>query len=175
MIVWRRFHLAGAAAFTYPSAGEPRVALLIPCFRETRRARYFADVESEEARRFDPEVLAGTAEQLRGLASRPKPPVVRNAVVVFTRQGEPGLAEYDRDLFWDIFGVPAFEQYLTRWSRLIATECDAHEGLHVCGPFARRTDWNLDRSPCACGDPRPRLLLRPGFSTPALDLCAQQP
>jgi hypothetical protein len=146
--------------------------VLAPGFRETRQVRCFNRLDEEEALRFEPEVLAGTAAQLRRIALSAAPASVRNAVVAFTYEGEAGLTEYDREMFWDVFGVPAFEQYLTRRNRLIASECDAHEGLHVCGPLPRREGWQLDRSQCHCGDSSPRLVMAAGFVAPALKLCA---
>jgi hypothetical protein len=148
-----------SAPFVYPSAGDPRVAVLVPGFRETRQVRCFHGLnDEEEVLRFEPEVLAGTVGQLRLIALSDSPPRLRKAVVALTYEGEDGLSECDRDAFWDAFGVPAFEQYLTRRNRLIASECDVHDGLHVCGSAPRREGWQLDKSPCDCGDPRPRLV-----------------
>ena len=161
--------------FEYPSAGNPRVAVLLPGFRETRQVRYFDRLDNEAALRFAPEVLAGTAIQLRRIATKNRPTTVRNAVVVFTRESDPGLTEYDRDMFWDIFGVPAFEQYLSRRNRLLASECDAHEGLHIRTSSARREGWIVDPAPCACGDTRPRLMPTPGFAPSGLRLCEERP
>jgi phenylacetate-coenzyme A ligase PaaK-like adenylate-forming protein len=129
----------------------------------------------DETRKFDPEVLAATAVQLRRIALSRPAARVRNSVVVLTYEGELGLAEHDRDLFWDVFGVPAFELYLSRGNRLIASECDAHEGLHVRGPLWRREGWRLDTSPCQCGDKRPRLVAAPDPVAPNLRLCVEQP
>jgi hypothetical protein len=164
-----------AAPFVYPSAGNPRVAVLQPGFRETRQVRYFANIDDEAALRFAPEVLAGTAIQLRRIATRNRATTVRNSVVVFTREGDRGLTEYDRDMFWDVFGVPAFEQYLSGRNRLIATECDVHEGLHIRLSAARREGWIRDSSPCACGDARPRLMPAPELVAAGLSLCEQRP
>jgi hypothetical protein len=124
---------------------------------------------------FEPEVLAGTTAQLRRIALGRPSANVRNAVVALTFEGDAGLSEYDRDMFWDVFGVPAFEQYLTRRNRLIASECDAHAGLHVCAPLSRREGWQLDKSPCDCGDASPRLVKAPDFVAPAFHLCVEQP
>jgi hypothetical protein len=148
---------------------------LQPGFRETRQVRYFASLHDEAAIRFAPEVLAGTAIQLRRVAAGNRATTVRNAVVVFTREGDGGLTEYDRDMFWDVFGVPAFEQYLNRRNRLMATECDLHEGLHIRASSARREGWIRDSSPCACGDTRPRLMPGPQLMTAGLKLCEQRP
>ncbi|MGA2182727.1 MAG: hypothetical protein ABSH47_06825 [Bryobacteraceae bacterium] len=164
---------ANSAPFVYPSAGNPRVAVLVPGFRETRQVRCFSRLDDREAVQFEPEALAGTAAQLRRIALSKSPASVRNAVVVLAWEGEAGLTEYDRDMFWDVFGVPAFEQYLTRRNRLIASECDAHEGLHVCGPLSRRDGWHIDKSPCDCGDPSARLVKTPDFAAPAFHLCVE--
>jgi len=162
--LWRspRLVLFGgsAAPFVYPSAGNPRVAILMPGFRETKQIRFFSRLDGDEAVRFEPEVLAGTSTQLREIALRGLAHSVRNGVVAFTRDGEAGLTEYDRNIFWDAFGVPAFQQFLDRHNRLVASECDAHDGLHVYGSAPRHDDWRLDDTPCGCGNPRPRLTIR---------------
>jgi len=137
--------------------------------------RYFARIDDEAALRFAPEVLAGTAIQLRRIATSNRATTVRNAVVVFTREGDLGLTEYDRDMFWDVFGVPAFELYLSLRNRLIATECDAHEGLHIRVSSARREGWIRDSSLCACGDARPRLMPGPELITAGLKFCEHRP
>jgi len=100
---------------------------------------------------------------------------VKNAVIVLSHEGEPALTERDRDLFWDVFGVPTFEQLLTHRNELIASECDAHDGLHLRGAVCVREGWELDKSPCDCGDPRPRLVAVRGAAEPALQLCVEQP
>jgi hypothetical protein len=163
-----------AALFVYPSAGNPRVAVLTPGFRETRQIRFFSRIDEDEAVRFEPEVLAGTSTQLREIALRGPAVSVRKGVVVFTPKGEAGLTEYDRNIFWDAFGVPAFQQYLDRDNRLIATECDAHDGLHVYGPVPRRDDWRLDDTPCGCGNIRPRLMITAEGAGGEPSLCLDQ-
>jgi len=161
---------ADLAPFLYPSAGNPRVAVLVPGFRETRQVRYFATLDDDEAVRFDPEVLAGTAAQLRWAALRNWPVKARNGIVVLTYEREEGLSDYDRDILWDVFGVPVFEQYFTRRNRLLASECDAHEGLHLSGSAVHREGWLIEPSPCACGDARPRLMPEPEVQAVGLHL-----
>ena len=176
--VWRpRIAVFGmdSVPFVYPSAGNPRVAILVPGFRQTRQVHYFDRIDDGETVRFDPEVLAGTGAQLRRIAQSDSLVVVKNAVVVLSHEGDLGLTEHDRDLFWDVFGVPAFEQYLTRRNVLIASECDAHDGLHLRGPVLSRDGWELDESPCDCGDPRPRLVMPRAPATPDLQLCVERP
>ena len=79
-------------------------------------------------------------------------------MVAFTYQGQAGLSGDDRDLFWDSFGVPVFEQHLSPDNQLLAMECDAHAGLHVMGDFET---LRLDRNSCVCGNPAPRFARRP--------------
>ncbi len=78
---------------------------------------------------------------------------LQHSIVVLTYEGEAGLSNDDRDLFWSAFGVPVFEQYLSAKNELLATECDAHAGLHKVG------NWRgiLERGRCACGGDAPRI------------------
>jgi hypothetical protein len=143
----------------------------MPGFQETKQIRFFSRLDEDEAVRFEPEVLAGTAQQLREIALRGSALSVRKGVVVFTQQGEAGLSEYDRNIFWDAFGVPAFQQYLDRHNRLIASECDAHDGLHVYGPVSHADGCQLDASPCGCGNTRPRLIVTPQVEQGEMSFC----
>jgi len=79
---------------------------------------------------------------------------MEQAVIVFTYASAPGISSPDRETFWRAFGVPVFEQYLSPANKLLATECDAHEGLHVvsgCEGFP------LEYDICPCGNPAPRV------------------
>jgi hypothetical protein len=51
--------------------------------------------------------------------------------------------------------VPIFEQYLSPKNRLLASECDAHQGLHVVSGCE---GFRLEHDTCACGNPAPRLI-----------------
>jgi hypothetical protein len=53
-------------------------------------------------------------------------------VVAFTGRKHGFLSDADRDEIWRIWGVPVYEQLLSDDYGLIAEECDAHEGLHLC-------------------------------------------
>jgi hypothetical protein len=79
---------------------------------------------------------------------------VEHSIVVFTYPGERGLSARERESFWNAFEVPVFEQYLGPNSELLATECDAHAGLHVVDGYE---DLDLEHDVCACGNPAPRL------------------
>ena len=152
------------APFVYPSAGDPRVAVLVPGFRETRQVRYFRNPLGDDLAKFNPDVLAATAAQLGWMAMTGRAAALHRGIVVLGYPGETGLNQYERDLLWDVFGVPVFEQYLTRRNRLIASECDAHEGLHLYGSTLVRQGWRIERSLCACGNPHPRMMQAPALA-----------
>jgi hypothetical protein len=140
------------ARFVPPIDPPPRTVILAPGFRETRLVRIFPQGWNQHARVFDPGCVAGPLEQLRILAQAAWP--IEQAVVVFTYVAEIGVPPQDRESFWKAFGVPVFEQYLSPRNKLLASECDAHSGLHVvsgCEGFP------LERDVCACGNPAPRL------------------
>lgn len=143
------------APFIHPMDPTPRTAILAPGFQETKLVRVFPAGWTEEAARFHPSSIAGSAEQLRRLTARGLE--LKHAVVVFTYQGQAALSDEDRDLFWDSFGVPVFEQHLGAGNELLAMECEAHAGLHVMRDFG---ESRLDRNSCACGNPAPRFQRR---------------
>jgi len=66
--------------------------------------------------------------KLRGLLDLPS---LALAIVVLTALGSPDpLAHHHRDLLWKAFGLPVFEQ-LRGWDgKVIARECEVHDGLH---------------------------------------------
>lgn len=140
------------ATFIHPMDPAPRTAILAPGFRETRLVRMFPQGWNERARRFNPASVAGPVDQLRRLASEKW--AIEQAVIVFTYVGGAALSPDDREWLWDAFGVPIFEQHLSPKNRLLATECDAHSGLHVVSGGA---GWVLEDEVCACGNPAPRL------------------
>jgi hypothetical protein len=129
----------------------PRTVVLAPGFQETKLVRVFPAGWTEEAARFNPSSIAGPPEQLRRLTGRGLE--LKHAVVAFTYQGQAALSDDDRDLFWDSFGVPVFEQHLGAGNELLAMECEAHAGLHVMRDFG---ESRLDRNSCVCGNPAPR-------------------
>jgi hypothetical protein len=132
-----------------------RIAVLTPdltcrqILRKTCRARAIAGSLP---------VLRALAESV-GAGSLVLPPV-EAAVVAFTGILHGELTELERDLFWRVFQVPVFEQFLAPDGHLLAMECDAHDGLHLLDPDAPLPGFRalLDATPCGCGNPHPRLL-----------------
>jgi hypothetical protein len=140
------------AHFVHPIDPAPRTAILVPGFRETRLVRTFPLGWNDRARRFEPASIAGPLEQLRSMARDAWQ--LEQAVIVFTYDGQLGVPPKDRESLWKAFGVPVFEQYLSPKNKLLATECDAHGGLHVVAGCA---GLPLEHEVCACGNPSPRL------------------
>ncbi|HYL38968.1 MAG TPA: hypothetical protein VEV17_23835 [Bryobacteraceae bacterium] len=143
---------ASGARFVHPMDPVPRTAILSRGFEETKMVRVFPRGWDREAARFRPTSIAAPVERLRSLVQAGLR--LEHAVIAFTYQGQAVLSHADRDLFWRAFGVPVFEQYLGRNNELLATECDAHSGLHV---VAGCSDLRLEPEPCPCGDRTPRL------------------
>jgi len=158
-----RIRLRGAGAhFIHPMDPAPRTAILASGFQETKLIRVFPSGWNENATRFAPSAIAGPLEQLRRLTRLPLP--LTHAVIAFTYEGQPGLSQSDRDMFWKAFGVPVFEQRLGSRNELLAMECDAHAGLHLAGNFET---LRASKNVCACGNPAPRLTHRPRIEEPA--------
>jgi hypothetical protein len=56
---------------------------------------------------------------------------LKHFVVSFTGGDLGELREEDREPFWRVFQVPVFEQRVGFDGRVVAYECEAHEGLHI--------------------------------------------
>jgi hypothetical protein len=90
-----------------------------------------------------------------------------HAVVVLHRSvldhaGEfAALTAEDREWLWRAFRVPIFEQVIGKRGELLATECAAHDGMHIESPrlpLNGHSDLYVEESPCGCGRRTPRLL-----------------
>jgi hypothetical protein len=152
-IRWQR----PAPAFYYPIETIPRTAVLVPCFRSGGSIRVFRGGWGDEVRRFAPEAVAATSAQLEAL-TRTGIPSLRHAVIVLTHQGDGWLTEAGRERFWSAFRVPIFEQIIGHRGELLATDCEAHGGLHIESSKLPIDKKDLDASLCACGRKTPRLV-----------------
>ncbi|MGI8746377.1 MAG: hypothetical protein ACR2NN_28120 [Bryobacteraceae bacterium] len=149
------------AVFVHPLDPAPKTVMLAAGFQSTRAIRAFPEGWSDETARLCPCALAAPMKELRRLARAGIE--LRHAVIVLTRGAESCLAEEERELLWRAFGVPVFEQCLGAGNKLLAAECEAHDGLHVMsGPH----DQLLETAVCGCGSSIPRLMRMPQ----ALDL-----
>jgi len=146
------------APLVYPIPPAPRTAVLSPLFRGTHSVRIFPDGWTEEAKQFEPQALVGSLRQLNALDGRAAP---SHAVIVIRRQLDPGLTDANRDSLWKAFRVPAFEQVIDEAGVLLATECEAHDGLHIESSRFTGLYEKVQTGPCACGRGTPRLVCSP--------------
>ncbi|MGD0199935.1 MAG: hypothetical protein ABSD27_04205 [Bryobacteraceae bacterium] len=104
-------------------------------------------------------------------------------VLVNTLLGEPLLSEAMRERLWSAFELPVLERLCSFHGETLASECDAHDGLHLdaqaavfeliggelvvtslawvhCPVIRLGTGWAgvIAQARCACGDNAPRFL-----------------
>ncbi len=143
----------------YPVPPAPRTAVLVNWFRPallpSPSVRFFPLGWKGDAAKFEPAAIAATIDQLRKL-SGVLIPSLTHAVIVLQRPGSPRLTEADRTLFWRAFRVPVFEQIIGPFGQLLASECEAHEGLHIEAPGLQLTQDMINSMPCPCGRETPR-------------------
>ena len=175
--------------FVHPSGQKPRTALVADGFRWNWNYARFPDYRAPRLATFKPASIAGSVDTLRALAWSMESgyiwiPKLKHSVVAFTGILEGPISAEDVDLFWKVFGVPVFEQFYGFGGELIASECEAHQGLHVnryaavfengghgdllvslIGNPAQRVfrlvsglSGQVETSRCACGHEGPRLV-----------------
>jgi len=123
-------------AFRSPLEHTPKTAILMAGFQPASGIRVMAQNWSKGLKRFGASALAAPVGVLRSLATaietgEQEPPLLRHFVVSFTGGEQGELGEDDRERFWRVFQVPVFEQRLGFDGRVIAYECEAHDGLHI--------------------------------------------
>lgn len=187
-----------------PLSNTGRTAVLAAGFSEEPHARCFPFSSLDDIEEFEPDSLAGPGVRLRSLAEailagRLRLPSVKATVIAFTGLKFGCLREDDRDLFWNAFQVPVFEQFRGFSGELLAWECEAHDGLHVaadnvvfetaprtgellltclaCDEYALirlETEMaaRLVTSPCGCGVDAPRLVGLRGLQEPVVAAAA---
>jgi hypothetical protein len=148
------------ASFLNPVSPEPRTAVLARGFRASGNVRVFPQGWCAEAAAFQPAIIAASKEQLSALLGQTAPSLT-HALIAVLRPGEQPVSEAERERFWRAFGVPLFEQLVDRSSRRVASECEAHDGLHLDGRVKEASfeleGYRLDETPCGCGRKTPRL------------------
>jgi hypothetical protein len=138
--------------FDNPLPVACRIAVVAPNFEERDGVRTFEEDQFREIEKFKPEILAGTVHVLLRLAEALRVP---RAVVAFSGSRLGPVTNRDRDLLWSAYQVPMFEQSLGPDGRVIARECEAHDGLHLYRP--EEYQGLLREEPCPCGRPEPRI------------------
>lgn len=145
----------------YHPGSVPRLTIVVGVHvRQSRSVRCFPSWD-ERIGSEAPDAIAANLALLRELAVRildgraPALPL-RHSLTVFTSPGDE-LNPVDRELLWRAFAVPVFEQRLDGQGRLVAFECEAHDGLHLTGTarVAALLTGRWER--CACGKLGPKL------------------
>ena len=139
----------------FPLRFDGRIAVLDASFRPDRNVREFSSRELGWLRAWEPEALVlplqlalSLADQkLRGLFRLPS---LRVALVVLTQFDDSPLADHHRDLLWQAFAVPVFEQLCSPDGAVIARECEVHDGMHLA-------ESGNQSEHCECGSSAPRL------------------
>lgn len=166
------FWTRGAARqpdFHSPLPPGLRVAVLGARFREGKWVRVFAPEVTPALAAYAPQVVAAAASVLRALARGQKRSgglllPVECALVALTEADGAPLSQADRDLLWEAFGVPVYEQLIDVYGNTLATECEAHAGLHVrhaegsLDSLAMQFEREVDESVCGCGRTGARLM-----------------
>lgn len=141
--------------FEFPLPGRARIAVIDADFRAASGMRVFRFGDDAALRAWAPDSLALPLDTALALASR-KPPGLKRAIVVFT--DEP-MSEHYRDFLWKAYGLPVFEQLRDEYGRVVARECEVHDGLHfdpiLLPAFEEIAEVN--RGVCECGNETPRL------------------
>jgi hypothetical protein len=188
----RRARNESVSRLDHASDPAPRTAIFATNFEQTGNIRCLDRGDLDSILKFGPECIAGPIETLLHLArgvrrGRFALPTIRHSIVVFSDLRGGLLPEGDRDSLWDAFRVPVFEQLRGLGAELLAAECEAHNGLHLCArdavmefdtsrhmpellftsladlaqPCIRlATGWSpqIDDRICGCGSSRPRLM-----------------
>jgi hypothetical protein len=162
------FPFTRKSVFRYPVDPAPRTAVLAACFRQARfpaksPIRVFPHGWSEEVAAFAPGAVAANREQLFGLAALERPPALTHSVIVLESPGDAPLSNGERERLWRAFRVPVFEQIIGPLGKLLAADCEAHDGLHVeaSGMLWADVQWpgyRLESAACGCGRKTPRLV-----------------
>jgi hypothetical protein len=162
------FRLTRKSVFRYPLDPAPRTAVLAACFRQAwfparSSIRVFPHGWSEEVAAFAPAAVAANRGQLLGLAALDRPPIFTHAVIVLESPGDAPLSNGEREQLWRTFRVPVFEQIIGPHGKLLAADCEAHDGLHVeaSGRLWADVQWpgyRLESAACGCGRKTPRLV-----------------
>jgi len=116
----------------------------------------------EDLPRWAPEALVLPLGMALTLANRKQYglfdlPSLNKAIVVLTSFDDTPLATRHRDLLWQSFGVPVFEQLRGSDGAVIARECEVHDGLHIISESRPDLRGEIVTDHCACGAETPRL------------------
>lgn len=138
--------------FPYPVPNCPRLAIFSRAFEPDGPIRIATDAAELPA--LDVQSVAASMAVIRAIDPRRWSPEF--PVVVLSAVGGATMSEADRDYIWDTFGVPAFEYLLDASGRIVARECEAHDGLHIEAGIGSDEFPETD-DPCPCGRSGPKM------------------
>lgn len=119
----------------FPAAPHLRIAQISPC-GTFDAVECFAFERWPEIDAFRPQALVGSALALHMLAVRVREKMldlscVDRAIFLTSQCGGATLSDSVRVILWQTFGVPVYELFIDAAGKLIASECEAHQGWHV--------------------------------------------
>jgi hypothetical protein len=164
--------IARSQILRFPLHVSARIAVVDAEFHLTGGMKAFDSDDIPGILRYAPEVLvlpvsralALADQKLRGVIDLPS---LKYGIVVLSSADASavGLLEsHHRDLLWKAFPVPVFEQLCNGDGRVVAHECEVHDGLHF-DPNVVTAEWaglrvEIVRAECDCGLEMPRLRYR---------------
>jgi hypothetical protein len=146
-----------------PLPGTARIAIVTADFRTRGQIRC---LPPDAVGEYHAEILAGSADALLDL---PRPLHEPRALIALTGYRYGALTRAHRDRLWSAYGVPVFENHLDSEGQLIASECEAHDGLHLVAP-APPACVSIREGECDCGRLSPRIFFLAPFGGPELAL-----
>jgi hypothetical protein len=124
--------------FRFPLPWHGLLALVDTSLRGPADAANFRSADLSAIEAFEPHSIAlplsvALAYAAQRLAEANFLPGLRSAIVVLSSLETPcgPMTDDHRDLLWRAFGLPVFEQLLGADSRVVARECEVHDGLHA--------------------------------------------
>ena len=155
--------------FQYPLVPCPTVTVICDALHVPAGAARISERSAVEPHKLRTETLAAPASVLLEMGQGWMP---QYPMVAFTGARHGFLDDDDRDRLWRRFAMPVFEQLVDDEGRVVASECEAHAGLHIYTPIRHvlsEGEILLDGRPsgiaaressglCGCGRIGPRLL-----------------
>ncbi len=145
--------------FPYPIPNCPRIALFSDRFVAVHPITLASEVS--ELTSLNVQSVAASMQTIRSIDPRVWNP--EYPIVVLSEQDCDLLSATDRDYIWNTFGVPVFEYLLAASGRIIARECEAHDGMHVEGDVG--PGFAITDELCACGRSGSRVLAHAALAT----------
>jgi hypothetical protein len=139
-------------SFRYPISYCPPIAVISPHFSAAFPAVIATDIA--ELARLDVRSVAAPMTLIREIDPLRWSPEF--AIVVLSDYNTGLMSAADRDYIWNTFGVPAFEYLLDDAGKVVAEECEAHDGLHFDSVVENLEATIIDQE-CPCGRPGSRL------------------